>query len=281
MVKPMLLQEDNLTTDLLSTEKLIPYVEEKYPDWYYQIKYNGVRGVVSVRDGKITAIRDRNDTPIFQNYPELKEAKFPGVTEGVFDVEVVILDNNGKSHYYNEYDENKKLIQAGIQLRSMSVKSPEIVKKHPVSIVIFDALKLNGELLISKPYKERYAKINLQESNYIKVAEIYTNFKEIWEKVIAEDLEGVVCKNPNSFYEIDARSKNYIKIKNYKLADIEVEKTEINEKGLRVSGKTADNLKVDFQAQGLSVLNTGNIIRIKYLEKIGGVGGRLTQPTVA
>jgi ATP-dependent DNA ligase len=279
----MLLNEDNLPIDLLlDKEKLIPYIEGKYNGWYYQVKANGVRGVVSVKDGKITAIRDRKDLPIFQNYPELKEVRLPNVKEALLDVEVVILDDNGKSHYYNEYDEKKALTQAGIQLRSLSIKGEEIIKQHPVSIVIFDVLKLNGERLITKSYKERYAKLlTITEADNIKIAKNYTNFREIWEKVLNEDLEGAVCKNPNSVYEIDTRSKNYIKIKNYKVDEVEVEETEINEKGLRVSGKTREALKVDFQMAGGISLDKGAKVRIKYLEKIGGFGGRLTQPTVA
>lgn len=278
----MLLNEDNLAIDLLyDKEKLISYIEEKYKGWYYQIKQNGIRGVISVKEGKITAIRDRRNNPIFQNYPELKEVVIP-IKEGLLDVELVIFDEKGKSHYYNEYDEDKKLTQAGIQLRSMSIKGDEIVKKYPISVVIFDILKLDNEILITKPYKDRYEKLSqIKENDRIKIAKNYLSFKELWERVVKEDLEGVVCKNPLGVYELDTRSKNFIKVKNYKITEVEVESTEINERGLRISGRTKDNLVVDFQMAGVSDIAKGSKVKIKYLEKIGGVGGRLTQPTIA
>lgn len=283
MVKPMLLNEDNLQTDLiLDKERLICYIEEKYEGWYYQVKENGVRGLISVKNNKITAIRDRRDNPIFQNYPELKEVEIP-VKEGLFDCEIIISDKNGKSHYYNEYDENKKLIQAGIQLRSMSIKGDEIVKKYPVSIVLFDALKIDNELLITKPYKERYEKLlKIKETERIKISKNYDIFRVIWDKIVDEDLEGCVLKNPMGVYEINTRSKNFIKVKNYKITDIIVEDKEENEKGIKIFGVTADNkLKVNFQFANAVDVTKGSKIRIKYLEKIGGFGGRLTQPTIA
>lgn len=281
MVKPMLLNEDNLVIDLLlDKERLISYVEEKYKGWLFQIKANGVRGLISIKNGKITSIRGRNDCPILQNYPELKEVELP-VKEALFDAEVVMLDEKGKSRYYNEYDGNKRLTQAGIQLRSMSIKGDEIVKKYPVSIIIFDVLKLDEELLITKPYKERYERLlKINETDRVKIAKNYTNFREIWDKVLNEELEGVVCKNPSSVYEIDTRSKNYIKLKNYKITEAEVEDTELNEKGLKISGKTTDKIDVEFQMSGVSEIKKGSLIKIKYLEKIEGEKGyRLTQAT--
>jgi len=95
-------------------------------------------------------------------------------------------------------------------------------------------------------------------------------------------LEGCVLKNPMGVYEINTRSKNFIKVKNYKITDIIVEDKEENEKGIKIFGVTADNkLKVNFQFANAVDVTKGSKIRIKYLEKIGGFGGRLTQPTIA
>lgn len=279
MVKPMLLNEDDIVSDILfNKEKLIEYVNQKYPNWFFQIKYNGVRGVMSVKNNKITAIRDRTDNPILQFYPELKELDIP-IKEGLLDIEVIRVVNE-KSYFYNEYDKEKNLILGGIQLRNAKIKSDDVINNYPVSIAIFDILKLDGELLVNKPYEYRHNKLtelNLDNERII-VAKNYTNFSELWDKVVNEDLEGVVAKNPKGIYEIDTRSKNNIKIKNYKTIYINVKEKEKNNKGLRISGFTDDGLEVNFQFFGDS--QVGDRIKIKYLERIGGYKGRLTQPTI-
>jgi len=276
MVKCMLLQEENIPFNVLEDKKqLFDYVE-KYKGYYNQLKYNGVRALVSIKEGKISAIRGRNDIPIFHYFPELKELDFP-FKVGLLDCEIVVLDKNGKSNFYT-IKKDDKIIQLGIDNRSRSLKDSETIKKYPVTLVVFDVLKIDDELMITKPYDERYKKISLiQESDRIKVVKNY-EFKELWDKVLNKDLEGVVIKNPKSLYEIGKRSKENIKIKHYKRAVVKVEETELNEKGVKIFGYLIDdkNVKVKCQIANTENIEIGSEVKIKYLERIGD---RLTQPT--
>jgi hypothetical protein len=137
--------------------------------------------------------------------------------------------------------------------------------------------------MLNKPYKERYAALNrFQETDRVKITK---NFgPELWDKITAEDLEGVVIKNPNSVYEIGKRSNNWIKLKNYKVCEVLVTKTELNEKGVKIYGETTLNgtrticpLLVEAQLSGIFDTRGGDIVKIKYLEITSQ--GKLTQPT--
>jgi ATP-dependent DNA ligase len=191
-----------------------------------------------------------------------------------------MLDKNGKSHFYNERDDEDRIVVAGIQLRNKSIKEEIIVKKFPVTIIIFDVLKINGEFMINKPYSERYNKLlKIQENERVKVAKNY-NFKELWDKVLLEDLEGVVLKNPYSVYAIGKRDKNYVKIKNYKMGFVKVVKTESNNKGIKVYGYLINDerIEVEVQIQNAESIDIGSEIKIKWLDK---VGNKLIQSTRA
>ena len=277
----MLLTEQPMPMEVLQDkEKLIEFVDTNYKDWFCEIKENGERTLISVKNNKITAVRNRNNLPTFHLYPELQEVIFPNMQEALFDCEIILADEKGKSHFYNEYDENKKLIQAGIQIRSRSIKDENTIKKYPVTIVIFDVLKINGETMVNKPYSERYNKLlQIQESDRVKIAKNY-NFAELWDRVIAENLEGSVLKNPNSLYELGKRTKNQIKIKNYKSGIVRVEKTEQNDKGVKVFGFLVDDesIKVEVQIPNTQNFNIGEQIKIKWLDMIGK---KLIQPVRA
>jgi len=233
---------------------------------WFQIKENGVRAWVHIKDGKIVGIRNRSNHPILYCFPELKNASFP-FKVAILDCEIVVF-KKGKSVFYGGIDKRR------------SEPSQSILKEYPATIVVFDALHINGETLIMKPYKYRYEKLSgIIMSDYVMVAENYFNGQELWGKVVNENLEGVVIKNPNSIYEVGKRSTQQLKYKNYKLAEIKVNKTEPNEKGTKVYAKTViegKEVEVEVQLGGIFDVENGTTHWIKYLDIYGN---RLVQPT--
>jgi len=237
---------------------------------WYQTKENGIRALVHIKDGKIIGIRNRSNMPIFYLFPEFKNLKFP-FSSGILDAEIIVM-KNGKSIYYGGIDQRR------------SVPSKKVLENHPAKMIIFDALQIDGNVLIMKPYKHRYEQLNvLQENTNLSVAKNYGG-EELWNKVISEDLEGVVIKNPNTPYELGKRSKENLKLKNYKLLDVAVTKIEPNEKGSKIFGKAGiqgKEIEVECQIGGEFDLETGSIQKIKYLDICKSRDGhyRLIQPT--
>lgn len=252
-LKPMLLTEVWSKSVLEDSTKM------------FQVKENGVRAILHVKQGKIVGIRNRSNLPILYCFPELKEVKLP-YDSAILDAEIVVMQN-GKSAFYGGVDKRR------------SAPTATTLQKHPATAVVFDALAINGESLLSKPYKARYAKLStIGQTDFIKVAQNF-DAKSLWARVVSENLEGVVIKDPNAYYEVDTRSKQMLKLKNYKLTVVSVTSSEQNDKGTKIFGKsTIDGKEIIVEAQlaGIFGVESGTTQIIKYLDV---QGSRLIQPT--
>lgn len=251
-VEPMLLNE--------TYDKEILKDDSKW----FQIKENGVRAIVHVKDGKIIGIRNRTNNPILYQFPELREIKFPFDT-AILDGEICVFDGE-RSVFYGGIDKRR------------SAPNEKTLNMYPARLVVFDVLKMEDEVLVMKPYKYRYETIARKagtfQDKHFKLALNY-NGQELWDRVVKENLEGVVIKNPMAMYELGKRSSNFIKLKNYKTADVIVEKTEPNEKGTKIYGKLGE-IEVECQLAGVFDVEIGSAQTIKYLDISGN---KLIQPT--
>jgi len=231
---------------------------------YFQVKENGVRAIVHILDGKIVGIRNRNGSPILYQFPELKDISFPFNT-GILDGEVCVFQED-RSVYYGGIDKRR------------SAPTEHTLKEFPATLVVFDALKIEDEVLVMKPYKYRHELIGKNigtfQNKYLKFAMNYTG-KELWNEVVEKNFEGIVVKNPMAMYELGKRSTQYIKLKNYKTTEITVDKIEPNDKGTKIFGKVGE-IEVECQLAGMFDVEVGSVQRIKYLDI---VGNRLIQPT--
>lgn len=256
-IQPMLLTETYDMAVLEDTRK------------WFQIKENGVRAIVHVKDHKVVGIRNRSGLPILYCFPEFKDIILPLAT-GILDAEICVF-KAGKSVFYGGIDQRR------------STPSASVLQAHRATMVLFDALKIESEVLLMKPYKYRYEVLcNAFQSHSGSLGwQIAMNYPgaELWERVVKENLEGVVVKDPNAIYELGKRSKQYLKIKNYKLVDVVVDKTEANDKGTKIFGKVnIDGTEIDVEAQlaGIFGVVAGVAHTIKYLDI---QGHRLIQPT--
>jgi ATP-dependent DNA ligase len=231
----------------------------------FEEKYNGVRAIVHVKNGCIVGIRGRSDAPMLFMFPELRGLK---VCEGdaILDGEICII-RDGKSIFYG-----------GIDGRRAEPSKSEVAE-NPVTLIVFDTLFL-GEQLITSPYEKRYAllKDKLICSDRVKLIENWTDGKALWEKVKQENREGIVIRNPKAPYEM-GRCKSVVKLKNYKVADILVEKVENNSKGQKVYGTAIvgdKTIQAEVQLGGVFDVKEHSAVTIKYLDLIGT---RFIQPT--
>jgi len=250
-IKPMLLTETFDKEILVDDTKI------------FQIKENGVRAILHVKEGKIVGIRNRANNPILYQFPELRDIEFPFST-GILDAEICVY-KNGKSVFYGGIDKRR------------SAPSEDTLKEYPAKLIIFDVLKIDSDVLVMKSYKERYDQLclNIPEGPNIELSRNYTDGKELWDKVMRENQEGVVIKSPRAMYELGKRSTQNIKLKYYKTTDITVDKVEPNSAGTKIFGKV-DDIEVECQLAGIFDVEIGSVQKIKYLDI---VGKRFIQPT--
>ena len=177
------------------------------PGWAYEMKWDGVRALVLVRDGQVR-IRSRNDRDVTPGYPELLPlGAAVGATEVLLDGEIVALDEHGRPNF--QLLQRRMHVRDAAALRSLTVEVP-------VAFMIFDVLWLDGFLTTDLVYTERRHLLDALALNAPRwqtppasgddgVAAMATSHEL--------GLEGMVAKRLASKYEAGRRSPSWRKIK--------------------------------------------------------------------
>lgn len=191
-ISPMLLDEINKPFDS--------------KDFLFEIKFDGIRALINVSPNTFK-ITSRNGIDLTKNYIELKNIQNNIKDKIIFDGEIVVFNNN-KPSFTNVLkrlrtkDKNKINSQA---------------KNNPTTFICFDILYLNKNITKLPLIKRKEILNQFEDTEYfVKTKYILNNGKRLFKEIKKIDLEGIVAKKINSQYEIDKRSKEWIKIKNYK-----------------------------------------------------------------
>jgi bifunctional non-homologous end joining protein LigD len=158
--------------------------------WTYELKWDGFRAVVSTEDGlRVRSRRGWNMTPVL---PELR-ALPPGL---VLDGELVAWRHS--EPYF-------PLICRRVLNRDYSV---------PLTFVVFDVLRRDGDDLTALPYSARRAtleRLDLDGPRWT-TSETFQDGEALYGAVCERGLEGVVAKRAASCYRPNERG--WVKIKN-------------------------------------------------------------------
>jgi len=163
-----------------------------HPDYIFELKHDGFRAVAYLQNDECKILsRNLNDL----RFASLKEAlaKLP-VQNAILDGEIVCLDENGVSRFY-------QLLNG---------------KAEPV-LYAFDLLWLNGEDLRPTSLLERKERlcdlIHSSKCTRILYADHIEQFgKRFFKEICGRDLEGIVAKRQRSVYRNDGIG--WLKIKN-------------------------------------------------------------------
>ncbi len=180
------------------------------PNWLFEIKWDGVRALAWIEDGKLT-LRARSGSDITSQYPDLtglKEA-FSG-RQAVIDGEIAALDKRGHSDF-------EKLQER------MHVRNPPqtLISLYPVVYFAFDLLYCDGYDLRAAPLLERKRLLQrrLHGAERIRYSDhLLEQGKELFELAKQNELEGIVAKRIDSRYASE-RSANWLKVKTSKSLD--------------------------------------------------------------
>lgn len=174
------------------------------PNYIFELKFDGIRVLLFLEPGKIT-IRTRRGIILNNNFPELLNIKNYVKKKVVFDGEIVTIIN-GKP----DFEKVKKRV-----LIKNKSKITYYAKSFPAIFIVFDILYENEDLT-NLPLIERKKILDKYKNkdNFIKAEYIEKYGKDLYEFVVENNLEGIVAKKIDSKYQINKRSKNWIKIKN-------------------------------------------------------------------
>lgn len=176
------------------------------PGWLYEIKWDGVRALCFLEQGKLRLV-SRKGTPMDRQYPELAALpRYVSATDAVLDGEIVALDEHGRPSF--------ERLQPRIMASDPNAIA-HLARTRPVTLYVFDLLYLDGYDLRPAPLAERKRLLAsiLRHGPPVRLSEHFeVSGGELLEAVRAQQLEGIVAKRAASSY-VAGRSPDWLKIK--------------------------------------------------------------------
>ncbi len=216
------------------------------PEWLFEVKWDGVRGIAYVSDGKVS-VRSRAGREISEEYPEVCDlARQLDAEEAIVDGEIVALDESGRSVFQK------------LQNRS-GVRNPSrtLLESIPATYYAFDLLYCDGFDLRRSPLEERKALLKkiLRPNGQIRYSEHeMEKGKELYEAARLQSLEGIIGKKRDSAY-VGQRTSLWLKFKI------------VNEVDAVVCGWTAPRRSREFF--GALVLGLYNGTKLEFIGSVG------------
>ncbi len=176
------------------------------PEWIFEVKWDGVRGLIYI-DKEALTIYTRNNNRCDRQYPELQVLPhYIEADQAILDGEIVVLDAHGASKF--------ELIQPRIHSQDANAIA-RMGQKNPVHLYVFDLLYLDGYDLRGVPLIERKEALAGIVKPYplLRLSDHFSNSGE--ELLLAArqaGLEGMIAKRTASLYE-SRRSREWLKLK--------------------------------------------------------------------
>ena len=176
------------------------------PDWLFETKWDGVRAICFIKNGKARFI-SRNQIEMTAQYPELADiAKSISGSSVILDGEIVALDEKGVSRF--------QLLQPRLG-RKNAGEIERLAASTRIAFYVFDLLHLDGFDLMGCKLIDRKATLEriLKSSKNIRYSDhIIGEGEKLFKEVAKVPLEGMIAKRLESVY-VQRRSAEWLKIK--------------------------------------------------------------------
>jgi bifunctional non-homologous end joining protein LigD len=174
------------------------------PDWLFEVKWDGVRGIAYVANGEVS-VHSRAGREISLEYPEIRDlANQLDATEAIVDGELVALDSQGRSNF------QKLQNRAGVRNPSQ-----QLLESIPATYYVFDLLYCDGYDLRKVPLEKRKELLKqiLRRNGHIRYSQHeIEKGKELYEAARQQSLEGIIGKKRDSAY-VGQRTSLWLKFK--------------------------------------------------------------------
>lgn len=194
---------------------LATLVDEPFsdPDWLFETKWDGVRAVCFIRNGKASFV-SRNQIEMTTQYPELASiAESVSSADAILDGEIVALDGRGVSRF--------QLLQRRLG-RNNSGEIARLASKTRIVYYVFDLLYLDGTDLTACKLLDRKTTLEriLRPSKNVRYSDhIIGEGERLFEEVAKVPLEGMIAKRLVSTY-VPRRSRDWLKIKTIQQSEV-------------------------------------------------------------
>ncbi len=172
------------------------------PEWLHEVKWDGMRVLVEVADGRLR-IWSRNENDVTVSFPELHDLARAVGHDVLLDGEVVAFADGVPSF--------------GALADRMHVSSARraavLAQSNPVTLLVFDLLRLDGSDVTGLPLSERRDRLEglgLADVHW-QVPPVYDDGVMLMQATAQQGLEGVVSKKRSSRYAPGRRTADWLK----------------------------------------------------------------------
>ena len=209
---------------LLTASTEVPVGKE----WLYETKYDGFRCILEW--DKEPLLKSRNGKLLNDMFPEIISFcqeisnKIKSFLPLTMDGELVYLINNFQSDF-------SKVQSRGRMKNIETIRSnAEIFTCH---YIVFDLLKYKGKDLTQLSLTKRQQQmdrlfnkaklpvsINYQDTNRLQSIDVYEDSALMWDRIVANNGEGLIAKQKNSTWNSAERTTKWVKIKNWRYISV-------------------------------------------------------------
>jgi bifunctional non-homologous end joining protein LigD len=168
-------------------------------EWQHEVKWDGMRVLVDVRRGA-ARLFSRNENDATVSFPEL--ASLP-VDDALLDGEVVAFADGMPS--FSALAERMHVSRAD--------RARVLAERLPVTLVVFDVLRLGDRDLLDEPLSRRrelLQALDLHDDRW-QTPPAYEDGQMLFDATYDQALEGIVSKRLTSRYRPGQRSKDWLK----------------------------------------------------------------------
>jgi bifunctional non-homologous end joining protein LigD len=172
------------------------------PEWVHEVKWDGMRLLVDVHDGRIT-LASRTGRDVTASFPEL-EPLAGTYDDMLLDAEVVALERGVPS--FAALAERMHVTERH--------KAQRLAVTRPVTLMVFDLLRLLESDLTGQPWtarRELLERLELAGPRW-QVPPVYEDGPGLFEATLERGLEGVVSKRRSAPYAAGRRSVDWRKL---------------------------------------------------------------------
>ncbi|MER6592044.1 non-homologous end-joining DNA ligase [Micromonospora purpureochromogenes] len=172
--------------------------------WAYEFKWDGVRALADITAGR-QRMYARSGVEITAAYPELITLA-EQVDDALLDGEVVLLNQTGQPSF--------TALAERMHVRDPA-KAARLAAAAPVTYMIFDLLRFDGEDLTGRSYRQRRAALEALGLGAARwaVPPAFADGAATYEAAGEHGLEGVMAKRVDSVYRAGVRSPDWLKVK--------------------------------------------------------------------
>lgn len=171
------------------------------PEWVHEVKWDGMRVLAEIHEGRLR-LSARSGRDVTVAFPELAGLA-DTYDDALFDGEVVVLDGGRPS--FGALADRMHIADARAAARASLTR--------PVTLMVFDLLRLLGTDLTSQPWSARRAlleQLDLHGAHW-QVPPTYDDGAALHAATLERGLEGVVSKRRASPYASGRRSSDWLK----------------------------------------------------------------------